>query len=290
LAALVGLAWVGGLWLLGAYTPPALASWRRLARYRGLSDQRPLGERLGDRLPLLSRLQEEIDLRRLLAVAGVSQSPSAWLLRVVFVSGLTGATLLGLDEAAAVGLGALLYPPFLALAAGLAVAALSYAGLRSQARSRRRQLGRAVADSLVHVAVITYHQRLPLSEALIILARCQEDPGLHSLLADQGWRQLAEAGSPSTADLYDRIGRAYGVPMFNGLAGVLRRVTEKGLSSREAYTQLARNTYAEILAEARVAAAQAKTLIVIPMGLMIIPILLLIGAPLLAALSGIFAH
>jgi hypothetical protein len=37
-------------------------------------------------------------------------------------------------------------------------------------------------------------------------------------------------------------------------------------------------------------ASQAKTLIVIPMGLMIVPILLLIGAPLLAALSGIFAH
>jgi hypothetical protein len=302
LAAAAGLLWVAGLWLLGAYTPPAVVSWRRLARYRGLDDQRPLADRLAARLSFLRRLQEEMDLRRLLAIAGSAQDPTAWLLSLLFVSGMACVALLGVDAAIDRSMRFLLFPPWLALAAGATVAVLSYAGLRARAHSRQRRLGRAVADSLIHLAVVTHHQRIPLAEALMIFARCQEDGALLALLGNDGWRRLADMATPdsssgagrtalrTSADTYEQIGLAYGVPMFTALAGVLRRVTEKGLSSRDAYTQLARSTYAELLAEARVLASQAKTLIVIPMGLMIFPILLLIGAPLVAALSGIFAR
>jgi hypothetical protein len=300
LAALAGLLWIGGLWLLGAYTPPAVLSWRRLTRYRGLADQRPMADRLAERVAFVRHLQEEMDLGRLLAIAGSQQGPTAWLLSLLFLSGMACVALLGVDEAINVSVQYMLFPPWLALAAGVAVAVLSYAGLRAKARARQRLLGRAVADSLIHLAVVTHHQRIPLSEALIIFARCQEDGAIAALLDNDGWRRLADAAAPdstrggmglrSSADAYERIGVAYGVPMFTALAGVLRRVTEKGLSSRDAYTQLARSAYADLLAEARVLASQAKTLIVIPMGLMIVPILLLIGAPLLAALSGIFAH
>jgi hypothetical protein len=94
----------------------------------------------------------------------------------------------------------------------------------------------------------------------------------------------------STALAYERIGQAYGVPMFSALGSAVRRVTERGLSSQDVYTGLARATFAQRLAEARVSAAQAKTLIVVPMGLMIIPVLVLIGAPLVASLGGIFAR
>lgn len=78
--------------------------------------------------------------------------------------------------------------------------------------------------------------------------------------------------------------------MFTALGSAVRRVTERGLTSQDVYTGLARTTYAERLAEAKVAAAQTKTLIVIPMGLMIVPVLVLIGAPLIISLAGIFAH
>jgi hypothetical protein len=301
LAAAAGLLWVGGLWLLGAYTPPALVSWRRLTRYRGLADQRPLADRLAARMSHVRRLQEEMDLSRLLAIAGSPQGPTAWLLSLLFVSGMACVALLAVDEAMNISMQYLLFPPWLALAAGGAVAVFSYAGLRAKARARQRLLGRAVADSLIHLAVVTHHQRIPLSEALIIFARCQEGGALLGLLKGDGWRRLADVAAPdsrgpgriglrTSADTYERIGVAYGVPMFTALAGVLRRVTEKGLSSREAYTQLARSAYADLLAEAHVQASQAKTLIVIPMGLMIVPVLLLIGAPLLAALSGIFTR
>jgi hypothetical protein len=185
-------------------------------------------------------------------------------------------------------------------AAGLGL--LAYLRLRRQASSRQEDLGRAVADSLPHLAVMTFHQRLPASEALLIFARCQRSPVLHDLLTGRNWRLAAsEAPGPapldpsdaglgeSTALTYERIGHALGVPMFTALGSAVRRVTERGLASQDVLTGLARMTYAQRLAQARVATAQAKTLIVIPMGLMVVPVLVLIGAPLVASLAGIFA-
>jgi hypothetical protein len=78
--------------------------------------------------------------------------------------------------------------------------------------------------------------------------------------------------------------------MLLSLGGAVRRVTERGLNSQEVLTGLARATYSERLVQARVAAAQAKTLIVVPMGLMIVPVLILIGAPLVASLAGVFGR
>jgi hypothetical protein len=185
-------------------------------------------------------------------------------------------------------------PPAFGLVAAACVPLLAYTRLRARASERQRALGLAVADSLPHLAVMTFHHRVPVSEALLIFARCQRDPTLHELLSGEAWRPLVErlrsSGPQSTALEYERIGQAYGVPMFVALGSAVRRVTERGLASQDVYTGLARASYGERLAAARVAAAQAKTLIVIPMGLMIVPVLVLIGAPLVASLAGIFAR
>jgi Type II secretion system (T2SS), protein F len=294
IAAAAGAAWVLALWYLGLYTHPAVLSWQRLARLRGLADRRPLGDRLGERLPLLRRAQEETDVGRLLAVAGRPESPTGWLLRTAFHAGLTLVAVLLVDELALATGQRPPLPPALGMAAAAGMALLAYARLRRQAGERQRALGRAVADSLPHLAVMTFHHRVPVSEALLIFARCQRDPTLHRLLAGDAWRPLVERldapAAPSTALEYERIGQAYGVPMFSALGSAVRRVTERGLASQDVYTGLARTSYGERLATARVAAAQAKTLIVVPMGLMIVPVLVLIGAPLVASLAGIFAR
>ncbi|HEY4028469.1 MAG TPA: hypothetical protein VGO86_18725 [Candidatus Dormibacteraeota bacterium] len=294
IAAAVGGAWVLALWYLGMYTHPAVLHWQRLARMRGLADRRPLGDRLGDRLPLARRAQEETDVGRLLAIAGRAESATAWLLRTAFQAGLALAATLLLDEVTVLAGQTPPLPPWVGLAAAAAVAVLAYARLRGEAGRRQRTLQLAVADSLPHLAVMTFHHRVPVSEALLIFARCQRDPTLHRLLAGDAWRSLVErqpgAGAASTAVEYERIGQAYGVPMFASLASAVRRVTERGLASQDVYTGLARTSYGERLASARVAAAQTKTLIVVPMGLMIVPVLVLIGAPLVASLAGIFAR
>lgn len=299
IAASAGAAWVLALWYLGLYTHPAVLSWQRLARLRGLADRRPFGDRLGERLPLLRRAQEETDVGRLLGIAGRAESATGWLLRAACAAGLALAGVLLADELAIVTGQAPPLPPAVGLAAAACVAILAYARLRRQAAERQRALGRAVADSLPHLAVMTFHHRVPVSEALLLFARCQRDPTLHRLLAGDAWRTLvarhSEGSAQSTALEYERIGQAYGVPMFSALGSAVRRVTERGLTSQDVYTGLARTSYGERLAAARVAAArvaaaQAKTLIVVPMGLMIVPVLVLIGAPLVASLAGIFAR
>jgi hypothetical protein len=294
IAAAVGAGWTLALWYLGLYTHPAVLSWQRLARLRGLDDRRPLGDRLGERLPLLRRAQEETDVGRLLAVAGRTESAAGWLLRTAFHAGLAMAAVLLADEVALLTAQQPPLPPAVGLAAAVGVAFLAYARLRRQAGERQRALGRAVADSLPHLAVMTFHHRVPVAEAMLIFARCQRDPALHRLLAGDAWRPLVERyGSPgaqSTALEYERIGQAYGVPMFSALGSAVQRVAERGLTSQDVYTNLARASYGERLAVAHVAAAQAKTLIVIPMGLMIVPVLVLVGAPLVASLAGIFAR
>jgi hypothetical protein len=294
IAVAAGAVWVLGLWYLGLHEHPSVRSWQRLSRLRGLADRRPLGDRLGERLPLLRRAQEETDVGRLLAIAARGDSATGWLLRTASYAGLALAAVLAADEAAVLTVQPPPLPPLAGLVAAAGIALLAYARLRARAGERQRALGRAVADSLPQLAVMTAHHRVPVSEALLIFARCQRDPTLHELLAGDAWRPLVDrvpgTGQPSTAAEYERIGQAYGVPMFSALGSAVRRVTERGLAGQEVYTALARASYGERLAAARVAAAQAKTLIVIPMGLMIVPVLVLIGAPLVASLGGIFAR
>lgn len=300
IAALVGGAWVLALWYLGLYTHPAVRSWQRLARLRGLADRRPWGDRLGERLPLLRRAQEETDIGRLLTIAGRGESATAWLLRISFQAGLALSAVLLMDELAILSGRSPALPPAVGLLAAACLALLAYIRLRRQASDRQQALSSAVADTLPNLSVMTFHHRVPAAEALLIFARCQRDQVLHDLLASEAGRHderttnLPGVGQPaparSTALMYEQLGLDYGVPMFTALGSAVRRVTERGLTSQDVYTGLARTTYAERLAEAKVAAAQTKTLIVIPMGLMIVPVLVLIGAPLIISLAGIFAH
>lgn len=301
LAAVIGSAWIAALCYLRVTTHPAVISWERLARLRGLSHQRPLGERLGSRLRLAHRLQQETDIARLLTVAGRQEPAAAWLLRTTVLVGSTVLAFFLFDELTLLVSGRLALPAGVGLLAAALVAALAYVRLRNDAARRRHALGRAVADSLPHLAVMTYHHRLPVSEALLVFARCQRDRSLHHLLGDVTGLWLDELDpdgrlgadhslGQGTALVYERVGRALGVPIFVALGSAIRRVSERGLSSQEAFTQLAQATFGERLAEARVAAAQAKTLIVVPMGLMIAPVLLLIGAPLAASLLGSFGR
>jgi hypothetical protein len=295
LAAVVGALWLLGLWYLGAYTPSSVMAWRRLARLRGLAVDRTWSDRLGGRLPLLRRLQGETDIGRLLFIAGRHQTASAWLLRTSFIAGAAVILLLLLDQLGVVLNGSLAYPPVVAVLFGAVFAIWAYVRLRNQAGRRQKALDRAITDSLVHLAAMTFHQRIPASEALLIFSRCHRDGELARVLNRPEARFVPQATASrapaeGTAAVYDRLADAYDVPMFHSIAAGVRRVTERGLSSRDVFTHLARTTYGDMLAQAKVQAAQSKTLIVVPMGLMIFPLLLLIGAPLVAAMASLFGR
>src|SRR5690348_4867964 len=74
------------LWRAGALTPPPVAAWNRVGRNHGLLDDRPLTERLGARAPFLRRFDDAANIPKLLAVAGRTESATAWVMRTVALS------------------------------------------------------------------------------------------------------------------------------------------------------------------------------------------------------------
>src|SRR2546423_13346486 len=79
---LLGLA----LWRAGALTPPPVAAWHRVGRNHGLIDDRPLTERLGERAPFVRRFDDAANIPKLLAIAGRTESATAWVLRTIALS------------------------------------------------------------------------------------------------------------------------------------------------------------------------------------------------------------
>src|SRR5215469_13042226 len=74
------------LWRAGALTPPPVAAWNRVGRNHGLLDDRPLTERLGERAPFMRRFDDVANIPRLLAIAGRTESATAWALRTIALS------------------------------------------------------------------------------------------------------------------------------------------------------------------------------------------------------------
>src|SRR2546421_530889 len=50
---------VAGMWRMGVFTPRSVVAWTRIGRHHHLTDERPLDERLGDRVPSLARFFRE---------------------------------------------------------------------------------------------------------------------------------------------------------------------------------------------------------------------------------------
>jgi len=134
------------------------------------------------------------------------------------------------------------------------------------------------------VAIMTDGRGLQLEDAVRILSRCVDHPGLRSIVDGRGWQRLVPPTSSTTIELYRRIADEYGIPIFAVVADAAANANV-GMSERDTYTRVAIAVYQQRLAEARFQAARAKTLVTIPVAMMLIPLLLLIGAPVFATIS-----
>lgn len=134
------------------------------------------------------------------------------------------------------------------------------------------------------VAVMTDSRGLQLDDAVRVMSRCARDAALQNLLDRGGYKRLAGSSYRSTAEKYRLIGDAYQIREFTELADAAA-TTNVGVPDRVAYTRLALTVYQERLADARVHAARARILITLPIAGMLIPLLLLIGAPTFNAIS-----
>ena len=294
----LALAYCLVLWRLGMFTPPALKATRQFARDREIGDFRPIQDKLAERSSLLRRLYNSVNIRVLLAVAGLKHDPAAWSFRTIALAVAASAFFFFLDGLAYVT-GTQTYAWWLSLIPGVVVAALFYMRLRTSALKRRESIEAGLGDSFIILAILAYHQRMVLTELLPLLARCQKDQQLWSLLKDENWKPLTDEyrtkmrmpeGNVGFAVQYELIGAAYEIPTFETLGRVLRRILERGQSPTEVLTQEASRQADEKLADAKINIQKSKTNVFIPIALMLIPLFIMIGAPIGYDLYTIFVH
>lgn len=288
------------MWRLGALTPPPVAAWNRVGGHYGLIDDRPLTERLGERAPFVRRLHLAFNIPRLLAIAGRRQSATSWLLgnlalALLFVLVAVAFELLGLAAN-----GQLPLPLFYCLMYGAAAFLVRYVLLRAAAKRRQFGIESGLSEALTEIAILTYTRQLPIDQAVELLARAQADGYLWGLLRGDSWKELADIDVPrqwqnvrrrpqaSTASIYDRIGQSYEVPMFSLLASNMRRMGEKGQDPRHVLTNLARTVGKNKLAQMQMKSERSRFRQAVPLGLMIAPLLLLIGYPAWVSFSRAF--
>ncbi len=280
--ALVG-AWVFVLAELGYLTSPDVRAWRRLAALRGYAGPQTRLERAADRSPAIRRLQHELDLHRLLAIGGRDETEAAFLGRTVFLALLAFTVILVVDVGSRIGGGEFAIPPLAAVLTAVAVVLLRFAALRASARRRQDVAGRTLGDMMMLVAILTDGRGLQVEDAIRILSRCTTTADLRTLV-DGGWRRLIPSRPRNTADLYRAIGDEFRIPQFVFVADAVM-TTNVGIAERDTYTRVAGAVYQQRLTEARMRSARARILVTLPVAGMLVPLLLLLGAPTFQSIS-----
>jgi hypothetical protein len=138
---------------------------------------------------------------------------------------------------------------------------------------------------LMLVAILTDGRGLQLEDAVRILSRSADHRALQTIVDNRGWERLVEGPHRSTIHLYRLIAEAYGIPLFATVADAAANAN-LGFSERQIYTRLAGSVYQQRLAEARFHTARAKMLVTLPIAGMLIPLIVLIAAPVFASITG----
>ncbi|MHB8718871.1 MAG: hypothetical protein ACYDAC_08280 [Candidatus Dormibacteria bacterium] len=281
-AVVLVLIWAAVLGRLGVLTSPDVRVWQRLTELRGLAPRRSRVQRAAARISMVQRLQEELDLERLLAIAQRDETPASFIAATIFIA--TAAALaafaallaarLGGDPGVPVQLAAL--APFIAVL-------LRALHLRRDAARVQRQVDRTLGDMMMLVGVVTDGRGLQLDDAIAMLSRCASTDAL-ARLHGGGWRRLLRRAPPSTLARYRAMASAFGIPAYAAVADALES-THAGLSERDTYTRVAESVYARRLASARERAARLRILVTLPVAAMLVPLLLLLGAPAFASIS-----
>jgi hypothetical protein len=276
--------WVLGLSALGVFTADDVKAWRRLASLRGLALPRSRIEKAAQRAPILQRLERELDLSRLLAIADRGGTPAGFLGQSMALALFTVALLLAVDAAGRGVAGDWPVSPWVILLLGLGLLPLSVLELRQAARRNQEMVNRTLGDMMMSVAVMTDSRGLQVEDAVRVMSRCARHSALENLIDKRGFKRLVPETYGSTLELFRKVGERYGIASMVALADTTA-TTYVGVPERAAFSRFALGVYQERLADARVRSARAKTLVTLPVAGMLIPLLLLIGAPTFAAIT-----
>ena len=288
------------MWRAGIFTPPAAVAWQRIGRHHHLIDDRPLEERLGERMPFLAGFFRQSSIPRLLTIANRGEDMNTWLVKVSVLTLLVAVLLLAVDFASSLLLHVLILPPLLCLLIAGGFAILQFLALQREARHRQEAVNRSIAQALTEMAILTYGGGYTVASALEFVARCQRDRSLLSFLTGDTWQRVAAQDQTSllltlrpnqmlsTVTIYERIAREYDLEMFAELAVNMRRIAEKGLVPSDVLTSLSASNGQKRLAEMQVKAEQARPRLALPIGMMVLPLLSLIVFPIGLALLASF--
>ena len=277
-------AWWIGISRLGVFMPAEVRAWRRLAAIRGY----PLAEtrlaRTVRHSRWLQRVQQELDLERLLARACRDDTPLAFVGKASALALFVFAVCLVVDAGFRAASGSWPAPPWLALAFGVAVLPVSLFELRTAATRAGAAAEQSLGDMLMQLAVITDTRGLQVHDAVRMLARCARDQSLARLLDQDAYLRLAPGPFRSTVEMYRAIAAVYQIELLAQLADAIAS-TNVGVPEREAFTRLALSVYAGRLSVSRMRASRAKVLVTLPVAAMLVPLLLLVAAPTFQAIT-----
>ena len=278
--------WVTGLAYFDFFTPDDVKAWRRLANLRGYATPRGRIEKLATSSTFVRRVQEELDLTRLLAIVGRDETPLGFLGRCAAISlgGASGGLVFEFIYKGLFGDWILGVGPWIVFLFGILVFFAVVSNLRNATKKVQDDAGRALGDMLMLVAIMTDGRGLQLEDSVRILSRCVDTESLETIVDKRGWQRLIKEPYTSTIDLFRMIGDEYRIPQFLQIADAASNANV-GFSERETYTRLAKAVYAHRLADARQKAARAKILVTIPVAGMLIPLLVLLGAPTFASIT-----
>jgi hypothetical protein len=275
-----------GMTVMGSFTQPEVAAWQRICVRHGYAPaQRDPFAALARYVPGVRRLLGSFDIATLLLIAQRPLSVSQFWARLLGKTALVIAVTAALDIAAYTATQNWVGPLWVCVLVGGCIGALDLARLRRQAASVRRAADLALGDLLLLITSVSGGQGLPLDRAVSYLSETVRSRALYSIVANRGWERLVKGSYENTADLYDAISEAFGIPTFRFLASAQRSV-RLGMDPREVYTRLALLVYDRRLLNARLQGARARLFIVIPVALMILPLIALILAPAFSLILG----
>lgn len=283
IAPLLLVAWGAVLAHLGVFTRRDVDAWRRLATLRGYSRATGRVSTLVARSQALRRVRDDLDVRRLLAVAGRDETEPAFLIRATVLALLGFAAAVAADAVTGAGGNGVAVPLAGTLLVPVLVVLSCLARLRAAARRRREVAGQTLGDMMMLVAIVTDGRGMQLEDAVRILAGCATTPHLQTLV-EGGWRQLVTVRPRTTADLYSAIADEYRIEQFAAVAEALL-TTNVGVAERDTYSRVAQSVYQRRLADARSRAARARILVTLPVAGMLVPLLVLLGAPTLQSIA-----
>jgi hypothetical protein len=275
-AALALVVMVGVLVHEGVFLDAETRTLRRL-RVR-LGGRRTVADAVLERSGLLSLLQNEADIRQLQAVAGRGSDPRAFLGKAVRICVAVMMIPAAGDAYTMLNGGDALVAPLWLPAFGVGGLVLAFADLRQTARRRRDEASRSIAKMLLlfgmtNATPLRSGERIDSGDPLLLLAGAMRQPALRAMLQGEGWHRLVNRETRSRAELLEALGAAYRIPLLLELGGVVRNVQEYGGTDpgRE-YIVLARTTFKQWLADARVRLASRGITVLVPAAGMLLAI------------------